>query len=139
MGREKYPLVIEFHRLQPARLSNRCEKQMIQFTVNGKRVAAEEAEPDTPLLWFLRDHLGLTGTKYGCGISQCGACTVLIDGNPARSCVIPITGISGAEITTIEGLSGEGGHPLQVAWSEENVPPMRLLSVRTDYGGGGPP
>ena len=95
---------------------------MIQFTVNGKRVAAEEAEPDMPLLWFLRDHLGLTGTKYGCGISQCGACTVLIDGNPARSCVIPITGISGAEITTIEGLSREGGHPLQVAWSEENVP-----------------
>ena len=95
---------------------------MIQFTVNGKSVAAEEAEPDTPLLWFLRDHLGLTGTKYGCGISLCGACTVHIDGKPARSCVTPIANISGAEITTIEGLSENGGHPLQVAWSEENVP-----------------
>src|SRR5690606_13653937 len=77
---------------------------------------------DTPLLWVLRDHLGLTGTKYGCGVAACGACTVHIDGEPARSCITPVSSVSGKQVTTIEGLSRQGDHPVQKAWIEADVP-----------------
>ena len=95
---------------------------MATLNVNGK-VQQHDAEPDTPLLWVLREQLGLTGTKYGCGIAQCGACTVHIDGVPSRSCVRPVSSIGAAEqITTIEGLSPDGSHPLQKAWVQLDVP-----------------
>ena len=81
-----------------------------------------DAAPDLPLLWALRDLLNLTGTKYSCGIGQCGTCTVLLDGNPVRSCMLPATAMAGREITTIEGLSSDGSHPVQMAWIEEDVP-----------------
>lgn len=82
-----------------------------------------EAEPDTPLLWVLREQLGLTGTKYGCGIAQCGACTVHIDGEAVRSCARPVSTVEpGAKVVTIEGLSKDGSHPLQKAWAELDVP-----------------
>ena len=87
--------------------------------VNGKSVTVN-ADPATPLLWVLRDELGLTGTKFGCGLAQCGACTVHVDGQPIRSCVTPIEGLSGVKITTIEGLGGS--HPLQQAWVKHDVP-----------------
>ena len=87
--------------------------------VNGKSVAVK-AEPDTPLLWVLRDEVGLTGPKFGCGIGQCGACTVLADGTPIRSCSMPISGLAGVKISTIESLGGD--HPLQVAWVKNDVP-----------------
>jgi aerobic-type carbon monoxide dehydrogenase small subunit (CoxS/CutS family) len=80
------------------------------------------ATPDTPLLWVLRDHLQLVGTKYGCGIGQCGACTVHVEGNAMRSCSIPIETAAGKSITTIEGLSEKGDHPVQLAWKEHDVP-----------------
>jgi len=92
-----------------------------KFTVNGKAIDSAAA-PDTPLLWVLREDLGLTGTKFGCGIGQCGACTVHIDGDAAKSCQLPISAVEGRSITTIEGLSDDGTHPLQVAWIEEQVP-----------------
>jgi len=91
------------------------------FTVNGKAVAVE-AEPDTPLLWVLREHLKLTGTKFGCGIAQCGACTVHIDGEPTRSCSVQVADIRGMQVTTIEGLSPDSSHPLQKAWVALQVP-----------------
>ncbi|MBX3604022.1 MAG: (2Fe-2S)-binding protein [Piscinibacter sp.] len=95
---------------------------MARLNVNGK-VREFEAEPDTPLLWVLREQLGLTGTKYGCGIAQCGACTVHVDGTATRSCVRPLSTLSGDEkIVTIEGLSPEGDHPVQVAWAKLDVP-----------------
>ena len=89
------------------------------LNVNGKAVPVEAA-PETPLLWVLRDELGLTGTKYGCGIAQCGACTVLADGQPIRSCSTPIAALTSAKITTVESLGGN--HPLQVAWVKNDVP-----------------
>src|SRR3954462_10880620 len=92
---------------------------MIAFTVNGQRRGVD-VEPETPLLWVLRDELGLTGTKYGCGIAQCGACTVLIDGQPMRACQTPIASVGAAKITTIEGLGGT--HPVQQAWIKNDVP-----------------
>ena len=79
-------------------------------------------EPETPLLWVLRDSIGLTGTKYGCGIGQCGACTVLIDGMAVRTCSLPVSRAVGTRITTIEGLSQDGSHPVQLAWTEFDVP-----------------
>ena len=87
--------------------------------INGKSVTVK-ADPATPLLWVLRDELGLTGTKYGCGVAQCGACTVHVDGAPVRSCITPIEGLSGAKIATIESLGG--AHPLQQAWVKHDVP-----------------
>ena len=93
----------------------------ITLTVNGKKVTAE-ADPATPILWVLRDTLGLTGTKFGCGASLCGACTVHLDGQAIRSCVTPISDASGKTITTIEGLSANRSHPLQKAWIAEDVP-----------------
>jgi isoquinoline 1-oxidoreductase subunit alpha len=94
---------------------------MVAFTVNGERKELEVG-PDTPLLWALREHLGLTGTKFGCGIAACGACTVQIDGNPVRSCITPVSSVEGRAVVTIEGLSADGNHPLQKAWVAEQVP-----------------
>ena len=91
------------------------------LTVNGKPQTVD-VSPDTPLLWVLRDTLGLTGTKYGCGIAQCGACTVHLDGKPVRSCSLPATAASDKNITTIEGLSTDNSHPVQQAWIQEQVP-----------------
>jgi len=93
----------------------------VTFTVNGKSATVDVA-PDMPLLWVLRDVLDLKGTKYGCGISQCGACTVHVKGVATRSCVLPVSAVRGAEITTIEGLSPDGTHPLQRAWEELDIP-----------------
>ena len=93
----------------------------IPLIVNGI-ASTVDVEPDTPLLWVLRDSLKLTGTKYGCGIAQCGACTVLIDGQALRSCSTPLSAVAGKSITTIEGLSVEGTHPVQLAWIEHDVP-----------------
>ncbi len=95
---------------------------MVAFTVNGKSIEVE-ADPGTPLLWFLRDHLNLTGTKFGCGIGLCGACTVHLNGTAVRSCMTPLASLDAASrVTTIEGLSGDGSHPVQQAWIEEDVP-----------------
>jgi aerobic-type carbon monoxide dehydrogenase small subunit (CoxS/CutS family) len=94
---------------------------MLTLTVNRKSYSVDVAE-ETPLLWVLRDKLGLTGTKYGCGIAQCGACTVHLDGQAIRSCVLPVAAVIGKQITTIEGLAEENSHPLQKAWIEEDVP-----------------
>ncbi|MFM6931067.1 MAG: (2Fe-2S)-binding protein [Novosphingobium sp.] len=93
----------------------------VRFRVNGK-AAVVDADGDTPLLWVLRDHLGMTGTKFGCGIAQCGACTVHIGGSAVRSCQVPLDSVQGAEVTTIEGLAGKGGARLQQLWAELNVP-----------------
>lgn len=92
-----------------------------KLQINGTTHEVDVAA-DTPLLWVLRDHLGLVGTKYGCGIAQCGACTVHFDGTAVRSCVLPVESIGNARITTIEGLSKNGDHPVQQAWDEVDVP-----------------
>jgi isoquinoline 1-oxidoreductase alpha subunit len=89
--------------------------------INGKQLTADVTE-DTPLLWVLRDHLGLVGTKFGCGIAQCGACTVHLNGTAIRSCSFPVSAVKTGAITTIEGLSENGDHPLQKAWDEVDVP-----------------
>ena len=95
---------------------------MATLNVNGRSVQVDVA-PDTPLLWVLRDHVGLTGTKYGCGIAACGACTVHLDGQPMRSCVLPVSAVTPQQkIVTIEGLSPGGTHPVQVAWRALDVP-----------------
>lgn len=94
----------------------------VRFLVNGTE-SIVDVDPETPLLWVLRDHLNLTGTKYGCGIAACGACTVHVDGVATRSCALPVEAVEGARVTTIEGLSGDGAlHPLQIAWIAEDVP-----------------
>ncbi len=92
----------------------------MKLTVNGAEHEID-APPDMPLLWALRDLLGLTGTKYGCGMAQCGACTVHVDGAPRRSCATPVSAAAGKKITTIEGLSSDGSHPVQRAWAEMDV------------------
>jgi isoquinoline 1-oxidoreductase alpha subunit len=94
---------------------------MIKLTVNG-RLMNVDADPDTPLLWVIREQLGLTGTKYGCGIAACGACTVHVDGAAVRSCSMPLGAVGSARVTTIEGLSHDRSHPLQKAWIAEQVP-----------------
>jgi isoquinoline 1-oxidoreductase subunit alpha len=94
---------------------------MINFVVNGKEVYSEQPA-DTPLLWVIREELGLTGTKFGCGIAQCGACTVHLNGNPIRSCSTPVSAAAGKKVTTIEGLAPASDHPLQKAWVAEQVP-----------------
>jgi aerobic-type carbon monoxide dehydrogenase small subunit (CoxS/CutS family) len=94
---------------------------VVSLTVNRRRVNLD-VDPSTPLLWVLRDNLGLTGTKYGCGMAQCGACTVHINGEAVRSCVAPVSRAAGKEVTTIEGLSANLSHPLQRAWIEIDVP-----------------
>jgi len=93
----------------------------IRFTLNDKPATVDVA-PDTPLLWVLRDTLGLTGTKFGCGIAQCGACTVHLEGVATRTCVLPVAAVAGKRVTTIEGLSPNRAHPVQKAWIAEDVP-----------------
>ena len=93
---------------------------LFKLQINGRSYQAD-VEPDTPLMWVLRDNLGLVGTKYGCGIAQCGACTVHLNGEATRSCVLPVSAAANAKITTIEGLSAKGDHPLQLAWDEVDV------------------
>ena len=92
-----------------------------ELTVNGRRNTVDAA-PDTPLLWVLRENLGLTGTKFGCGVAQCGACTIHVNGKPTRACVTPVSSVGAAAVTTIEGLSADGSHPVQRAWIAEDVP-----------------
>jgi aerobic-type carbon monoxide dehydrogenase small subunit (CoxS/CutS family) len=94
---------------------------MLRLSVNGDGRELD-MDPSTPLLWALRDGLGLTGTKYGCGIAVCGACLVLVDGKPVHSCVTPLSAVAGRQVTTIEGLSPDRSHPVQQAWIEEQVP-----------------
>jgi isoquinoline 1-oxidoreductase subunit alpha len=94
---------------------------MITFRINGRAVETD-VDNDTPLLWVIRDNLGLTGTKFGCGIGMCGACTVHVGGRPTRSCITPVSSVTDADITTIEGLDPEGQHPLQKAWVDLQVP-----------------
>lgn len=93
----------------------------LSLKINGKTYNTD-VDPNTPLLWVLRDHIGLVGTKYGCGIAQCGACTVHLNGSATRSCILPISAVTGMEITTVEGLSENGTHPVQQAWDELDVP-----------------
>jgi isoquinoline 1-oxidoreductase alpha subunit len=93
----------------------------VNFIVNGKTVSTA-ADPDAMLVWVLREHLQLTGTKFGCGSGQCGSCTVHLDGATIRSCVTPVSAVAGKSVTTIEGLSDDGSHPLQKAWIKEQVP-----------------
>jgi len=92
----------------------------INLNINGRKQVVN-VDPKTPVLWVLRDHLNLVGTKYGCGIAQCGACTIHLDGNPVRSCVLPVSQIENKEVVTIEGLSEDGDHPVQKAWLEHDV------------------
>ena len=94
---------------------------MAAFTINGRRVDVK-VDDDTPLLWVVREHLKLTGTKFGCGVAQCGACTVHVNGEPTRSCVTAVGDVKGKQVTTIEGLSPNGTHALQKAWVAEQVP-----------------
>jgi isoquinoline 1-oxidoreductase subunit alpha len=102
--------------------------QMISLRVNG--VGQQfDGDPDTPLLWYLRDELGLNGTKYGCGVGLCGACTVHLDGQAVRSCQTAVSDAADASITTIEGLSPDGNHPVQVAWRDMNVPQCGFCQV----------
>ena len=94
---------------------------MVSFTLNNRSVSVD-ADPGTPLLWVIRDHAGLTGTKYGCGAALCGACTVHVDGAATRACATPVEAVAGRKVTTIEGLSSNSSHPLQKAWIAEQVP-----------------
>lgn len=96
--------------------------KQVEFVLNGRPRRIEIDDPETPLLWILRDALGLTGTKYGCGIGQCGSCTVHLDGVAVRSCSVPISAAQTRAVTTIEGLSSDGSHPLQRAWAALDVP-----------------
>ncbi|MEQ8554929.1 MAG: (2Fe-2S)-binding protein [Cyclobacteriaceae bacterium] len=91
------------------------------LTINGKDLEVD-VDPNTPMLWVLRDHLNLTGTKYGCGIAQCGACTIHLNGTATRSCMLPVSSVGNNEVTTIEGLSEDGDHPVQKAWLDLDVP-----------------
>jgi aerobic-type carbon monoxide dehydrogenase small subunit (CoxS/CutS family) len=94
---------------------------MANFELNGKPITLD-VDPETPVLWVVREHLGLTGTKFGCGMALCGACTVHLDGTAIRSCVTPVAAIEGRRVTTIEGLGAAGDHAVQAAWAAENVP-----------------
>jgi isoquinoline 1-oxidoreductase subunit alpha len=116
------------HDLSPGGKQGDKRMDAIAITVNGKQQSVE-VTPDTPLLWVLRDTLGLTGTKFGCGQALCGACTVHVDGDPIRSCTTRISAVAGRKITTIEGLSPDGHHPVQVAWLENQVPQCGYCQV----------
>lgn len=115
------------------------------LTVNGRRRVIEVADPETPLLWVLRDRLGLTGTKYGCGVGVCGACTVHVDGAATRSCQTAVSSLRGKAVTTIEGLSEKGDHPCQRAWLEEDVAqcgycqPGMIMTCAAALAGSDPP
>ena len=102
---------------------------MTTINVNGQPRDVSVIPPDTPLLWVLRDHLGLTGTKYGCGVSECGACPIHIDGEAVQSCVTALSDIGNAKVVTIEGLSEKGDHPVQQAWKEHDVPQCGYCQV----------
>ena len=102
---------------------------MTRIKVNGTIHELDDVPGDTPLLWVLRDNLGLTGTKYGCGVSECGACTVHVDGQALQSCVTSLSEIGDSEVTTIEGLSADGSHPVQQAWKKHNVPQCGYCQV----------
>lgn len=104
---------------------------MIPLTVNGQ-LQRVEVEPSTPFLWVLRDTLGLMGTKFGCGVALCGACTVHVDGQAVRSCITPLSRVSGSAITTVEGFSPDSNHPLQRSWVAEEVP--HVVSIGPDHG-----
>ena len=93
----------------------------INLNINGKKQVVD-VDPKTPVLWVLRDHLNLVGTKYGCGMAQCGACTIILEGNAVRSCTLPVSTVANKKITTIEGISENGDHPVQTAWLEHDVP-----------------
>ena len=93
----------------------------INLNINGKKQVVD-VDPKTPVLWVLRDHLNLVGTKYGCGMAQCGACTIIMEGNAVRSCTLPVSSVANKKITTIEGISESGDHPVQTAWLEHDVP-----------------
>ena len=101
---------------------------MIELNINGERRQVD-VEPETPLLWVLRDTLGMTGTKFGCGMALCGSCTVHVDGKAQRSCVTPVGALGEAKVTTIEGLSADGEHPVQKAWKEHDVPQCGYCQV----------
>jgi isoquinoline 1-oxidoreductase alpha subunit len=109
------------HRLQADKLNIQETTMSVNFNLNGKAVTAQ-AEPDTPLLWVIRDELGLTGTKFGCGQALCGACTVHLEGRPVRSCQTPVAAVQGKRVATVESLSRNNTHPLQVAWIKHDVP-----------------
>jgi isoquinoline 1-oxidoreductase alpha subunit len=94
---------------------------LFNLNINGKSMQVD-VDPATPVLWVLRDHLDLVGTKYGCGVAACGACTIHLDGTAVRSCIMPVSSVGGSKITTIEGLSEKGDHPVQKAWLEHDVP-----------------
>ncbi len=102
---------------------------MVTLRINGDEMSLDDVDPTTPLLWVLRDHLGLTGTKFGCGMGQCGSCTIHLDGRATRCCVLPIRDIDGMSVTTIEGLSEDDDHPLQEAWVEAGVPQCGYCQV----------
>lgn len=102
---------------------------MATINVNGKDHSIDGVPDDTPLLWVLRDHLGMTGTKYGCGVSECGACTVHVDGESVQSCVTAVSEVRDSKVVTIEGLSEDGNHPVQKAWKEHNVPQCGYCQV----------
>ena len=102
---------------------------MTTINVNGEQRDVSEVSADTPILWVLRDYLGLTGTKYGCGVSECGACTIHVDGEAVQSCVTSLADVGDRNITTIEGLSEDGNHPVQNAWREHNVPQCGYCQV----------
>ena len=108
---------------------------MANLNINGRNVSVEAAA-DTPLLWVIREHLRMTGTKFGCGIGLCGACTVHVNGQAMRSCHTALSEVAGKKITTIEGLTAKGDHPLQKAWIARAGAAMRLLPVRPDHAGG---
>ncbi len=120
MGRMKIRMAI-YYTIVPASEPATARVPMIRLTVNGRNQRFE-GDAAMPLLWYLRDELGLTGTKYGCGVAACGACTVHLDGQAIRACVTPVSAAAGKRVTTIEGLSREGDHPVQRAWREHNVP-----------------
>jgi isoquinoline 1-oxidoreductase alpha subunit len=103
--------------------SRGSDNRAMRLNINGKEHVVEDVDPSTPLLWVLRDCLGLVGTKYGCGVAQCGACTVHLNGEPVRSCSVAVSAVAGQAVTTIEGLAGKDGtlHPVQAAWIEHDV------------------
>lgn len=103
--------------------------ETLTLNINGERRELKDVDPSTPLLWILRDTLGLTGTKFGCGMAQCGACTVHVNGSATRACITPISSLQNAEVTSIEGLSEDGEHPLQRAWKAHDVPQCGYCQV----------
>ena len=108
---------------------------MVSFTLNNRQVSVD-ADPNTPLLWAIRDHVGLTGTKYGCGAGLCGACTIHINGKAERACMTQVSAVAGKKVVTIEGLSPNSSHPLQKAWVAEEVPQCGYCQSGPDHEGG---